>query len=68
MLRILSYLLAVAPVVPARQRGATLIEYALIVALIAVTVFVGATFGLGDSITGIFTDANTELQNAGNSG
>tara|TARA_B100002049_G_C16005684_1_gene343531 strand:+ start:449 stop:682 length:234 start_codon:yes stop_codon:yes gene_type:complete len=43
------------------QKGATLIEYALIVALIAVGVFLGAQFGVGDAIQGLFEDANTAI-------
>ena len=41
MLRILSYLMAATPLMPTRQRGATLIEYALIIAVIAVVVLGG---------------------------
>ena len=65
MLRILSYLLTTAPSVTARQRGATLIEYALIVAVIAVAVFLGASAtGLDDAIGEIFGNAETALKNA----
>lgn len=47
-----------------RERGASLIEYVLIIAVVAIAVFVGANLGLGDAITGIFQDATTELNNA----
>lgn len=47
-----------------RQRGATLIEYVLIVAVIAVAVFLGATFGLVSAITGIFSDATSAMNDA----
>jgi len=39
------------------QRGATLIEYVLIVAVIALAVFAVSQTGLVDAITGIFQDA-----------
>lgn len=45
-----------------KQTGATLIEYVLIVAVIAIAVFVGATFGLGDAITGIFESAESAIE------
>lgn len=44
------------------QRGATLIEYVLIVAVIAIAVFgVGAAFDLDEKIAGVFTDASTAI-------
>lgn len=39
------------------QNGATLIEYVLIVAVIAIAVFTAANFGLVSAITGVFTKA-----------
>jgi len=48
-----------------RQRGATLIEYVLIVAVIAIAVFAGAQFGLGSAITNLFTSAATTISGAG---
>ena len=47
-----------------RERGASLIEYVLIIAVVAIAVFVGAQLGLGDAISGIFNDATTELNDA----
>lgn len=62
MLRILSYLMAATPLMPTRQRGATLIEYVLIVAVIAVAVLVGAdSFGLSTAISDLFTEVTGEL-------
>lgn len=40
------------------QRGATLIEYVLIVAVIAIAVFAADSFGIVDSITSVFTSAS----------
>lgn len=48
-----------------RQRGATLIEYVLIVAVIAIAVFAASQAGLVSAITGIFTSAENALNNAG---
>lgn len=45
-----------------RQRGATLIEYVLIVAVIAVAVAVGIQAGLVEAILGVFTRAETALE------
>ena len=42
------------------ERGATAIEYAMIAAFIAVAI-VGAVTTLGTSLTGIFTNVNTDL-------
>jgi len=44
-----------------RQRGATLIEYVLIVAVIAIAVFLGAQFGLASAITGVFGKATSAI-------
>ena len=68
MLRILSYLMAATPLMPTRQRGATLVEYALILGLIAVVAFAGVNSGLGDAISGIFTSANEDLGTANSDG
>ena len=46
-----------------RQRGATLIEYVLIVAVIAIAVFAAAQFGLGSAISSVFTDATNTINN-----
>ena len=48
-----------------RQRGATMIEYVLIVAVISIIGFATATV-LGPSIAGVFTSANTTIGGAGN--
>lgn len=45
------------------QRGATLVEYALIVAVIAL-VLIAAGVTIGDDIKNIFTEAQTGLQDA----
>jgi pilus assembly protein Flp/PilA len=42
------------------EHGATAIEYAMIAAFVAVAI-VGAVTTLGTSLTGIFTNANTDL-------
>ncbi len=42
------------------EHGATAIEYAMIAAFIAVAI-VGAVTTLGTSLTGIFTNVNTDL-------
>lgn len=47
-----------------RQEGATLIEYVLIVGVIAIGIFVGASAGLGDAITGLFGEASNAISNA----
>ena len=44
-----------------RQKGATLIEYVLIVAVIAVGIFVAASTGLGAAITSLFTEASNQI-------
>lgn len=50
------------------QRGATLIEYVLIVAVIAIAVFAAGQFGLADAITSLFGKATDTLNNAGGAG
>lgn len=45
-----------------RQRGATLIEYVLIVAVIAIAVFAAAEFGLASAITGLFDKATSTIK------
>jgi len=52
-----------APIAFHRQRGATMIEYALIVALISIVAVV-VLGTMGDSINSLFTSANTELSGA----
>ncbi|WP_418059468.1 Flp family type IVb pilin [Pimelobacter simplex] len=42
------------------ERGATAVEYGLLVALIA-AIIVGVVFTLGDSLKGIFTDVETSI-------
>ncbi len=46
------------------QRGATLIEYVLIVAVIAIAVFAAANFGLKTAITGLFTKAASTISSS----
>ena len=48
-----------------QQRGATLIEYVLIVAVIAIAVFASTEFGLVSAITGMFSKAATTISSAG---
>jgi pilus assembly protein Flp/PilA len=48
------------------EQGATAIEYGLIAALIAVAIIAALTL-LGDSLTGIFTNTSTTLDNAAGS-
>lgn len=43
-----------------RERGATAVEYGLMVALIAVAI-IGAVTALGGSIDGLFTKASTSI-------
>lgn len=45
----------------AQDRGATAVEYGLLVAAIA-AVIVAIVFGLGSLVQGVFTDASTEIQ------
>lgn len=56
---------AVAPRIEAwakhRDRGATAVEYGLLVALIAVGI-IGAMTALGDEIQKVFTDIKNQLQ------
>jgi pilus assembly protein Flp/PilA len=42
------------------ETGATAIEYAMIAAFVAIAI-VGAVTSLGTSLTGIFTNANSDL-------
>jgi pilus assembly protein Flp/PilA len=48
------------------EEGQGLVEYSLIIALIALAVLVGTQFGLADAIGGIFTKTTTALNEAGN--
>lgn len=50
-----------------RQRGATMIEYVLIVAVISILGFATAAV-LGPSIAGVFTTANTTIGGAAGGG
>jgi len=45
------------------EEGATAVEYGLMVAGIAVAVM-AIVFTLGDNLSGLFTDVNTEIVNA----
>ena len=47
-----------------RQEGATLIEYVLIVGVIAIGIFVGVAAGLDTAITNLFETASNEITNA----
>ncbi|MAA74351.1 MAG: hypothetical protein CMN28_06550 [Salinisphaeraceae bacterium] len=47
-----------------KQTGATLIEYVLIVAVIAIAVFAASQAGLVEAITGIFSEAQTTIEGA----
>lgn len=49
---------------PRRQRGATLIEYVLIVAVIAIAVFAASQAGLVGAIQGVFSSAEGTLTTA----
>lgn len=42
------------------ERGASAVEYGLLVVLIALAIIVGAT-ALGGALDGLFTDASTKL-------
>ncbi len=46
------------------EDGAALVEYALLVALIAIVCILGVT-ALGDKVNNKFTETTTELENAG---
>lgn len=46
-----------------RQRGATMIEYVLIVAVIAIVAIIGAQT-LGGDISGVFGSASETIQNS----
>ena len=62
MLFIMRNIALAAPAGFRRQRGATLIEYVLIVAVIAIAVFgAAAGFGLDDAISGIFNNASNTI-------
>ena len=47
------------------EEGATAVEYALMVALIAVVIIFAVTF-LGESVDNVFTDVGTQIDGAGN--
>ncbi len=47
-----------------RSRGATAVEYALIIALIAGIIFVAVT-ALGSKTAGLYNTTTTEMTNAG---
>lgn len=49
------------------ERGASMVEYALLVSLIAVVAITAVTT-LGTSITGQFTNASNAISNAGTGG
>ena len=63
MLKILNYLLCGNGALShyKRQEGATLIEYVLIVAVIAIAVFAASQAGLVSAIQGVFSSAQTQL-------
>lgn len=63
MLKYLLFWLDVRLGLGARERGASLIEYVLIIAVIAIAVLVAGTSGLVTAITGVFSDAASELTN-----
>ena len=46
------------------EEGATMVEYALMLALIAIVCIVAVT-AIGTSARGVFTSAQTELETAG---
>jgi pilus assembly protein Flp/PilA len=46
----------------ARDRGASAVEYGLLVAAIA-AVIVAAVFGIGTLVNGVFTDATNDINN-----
>jgi pilus assembly protein Flp/PilA len=46
------------------ERGATAVEYGLLVALIA-AVIVGVVFALGDTLKDMFTDVESSISNPG---
>ena len=46
------------------DRGATAVEYGLIVALIALAI-IGAVFALGGTLTGLFEEVDTNITNPG---
>lgn len=47
------------------ERGATAVEYGLIVGLIAVAI-IGAIVAMSGALSGLFGEITTELENAGN--
>lgn len=63
MLKYLLFWLDVRLGLGARERGASLIEYVLIIAVIAIAVLIAGQAGLVDAIKGVFTDAETALTN-----
>ncbi len=44
------------------EKGATAVEYGLMVALIA-AVIIGAVFALGGTLEGMFTEAESQIEN-----
>ena len=60
MIQLLSFLQTWVAARRSDERGATMVEYGLMVALIAIVVAVAATT-LGSGISGLFTDANNSL-------
>lgn len=65
MLHLLRHLRSL--IVRGAERGASLVEYALLVALIAV-VMIGAVTFLGESTFGSLEDSNDQIQTAVNRG
>ena len=49
------------------ERGATAVEYGLLVALIA-AIIVGVVWTLGGTLKGVFTDVNTSIKTPAGSG
>jgi len=62
MLSNIKLFLSTVPALAKHQRGASMVEYVLIIAVIALAVFVGAQFGLVSAIQSVFSTASTELQ------
>lgn len=63
MLKYLLFWLDVRLGLGARERGASLIEYVLIIAVIAIAILVAGQAGLVSAIQGVFSQAATELNN-----
>ena len=59
----ITYLKARSILARSDERGASAVEYGLLVALIA-AVIVGAVMALGGTLNGIFGDVNTEIGGA----